>query len=174
MPVFGTPPLTSISAGNRHACGADQAGRVVCWGRNPLGQLGDGTQTDRQTPDAVASPGPLTSPSAHAPSHTCALTSDGGAMCWGLNTSGQLGDGTTAIGLLPVQVTDGHRFQTISVGFAHTCAVTDDGAGYCWGDGGAGQLGSGDRTASPLPVRVADPWSLATAALPSAPRGGAR
>jgi alpha-tubulin suppressor-like RCC1 family protein len=175
--VFTAPPLGSISAGNRHACGETLSGAVVCWGRNPFGQLGDGSQADRQTPGAVAFSEPLEDPTAHAPNHSCALTAGGAGVCWGLNSEGQLGDGTSDIRRLPVAVAADLRFRTIKVGFVHTCAVTDEGEVYCWGNGAAGQLGTGERTASPVPVPAADPKAMILPEVPTAPTarvGGAR
>jgi alpha-tubulin suppressor-like RCC1 family protein len=61
-----------------------------------------------------------------------------------LNSSGQLGDGTTANKLLPTQVIGGLTFASISAGDAHTCALTPSGSAYCWGNADQGRLGMGD------------------------------
>ena len=60
--------------------------------------------------------------------HTCALLNDGGARCWGNNTSGQLGDGSLVSKQLPTLVTGGLTFIQISAGMNHTCGVTNGGA----------------------------------------------
>jgi Big-like domain-containing protein/regulator of chromosome condensation (RCC1) repeat-containing protein/Regulator of Chromosome Condensation (RCC1) repeat protein len=66
--------------------------------------------------------------------HACGLTTAGAAYCWGENTAGQLGNGTTINSVIPVPVSGGLSFASISAGEFHTCAVTNGGAAYCWGE----------------------------------------
>jgi alpha-tubulin suppressor-like RCC1 family protein len=87
--------------------------------------------------------------------HTCALTGVGVAFCWGSNSSGQLGDGTTMDRHSPVAVAGGLTFSAISAGLLHTCALTALGDAYCWGDNFTGELGDGTRTGRFTPVAVA-------------------
>lgn len=85
-------------------------------------------------------------------SHTCMRTSDSRAQCWGMNYSGQLGDGTTSERSTPVLVnlTD---IAQISAGATHTCALKNNGTVWCWGANNAG-LGNGIATSSPTPIQV--------------------
>jgi len=99
--VEGAPPFVALTAGSVHTCGRTSTGQLHCWGRNPYGQLGDGTTTDRWRPSRVAG-GPYVAVSA-AGAHTCAVT-NGAPVCWGYNVSGQLGDGTRAHHAAPVRV----------------------------------------------------------------------
>ena len=83
-----------------------------------------------------------------------ALLGDGTVRCWGRNTEGQLGDGTTAGSLTPVQVVGITGAVAVSGGYEHTCALLGDGTVRCWGRNAEGQLGDGTRTGSSTPVRV--------------------
>jgi len=86
--------------------------------------------------------------------HSCGVTAGGNAFCWGDNSSGQLGDGTTGGRVSPVPVAGGLTFAVVSAGGDHTCGATPSGGVYCWGDNLFGQLGSGTTVTSLTPVRV--------------------
>ena len=88
-------------------------------------------------------------------SHDCALTASGVAYCWGGNSVGQLGDGTTADHPSPLPVAGGLTFAMVSAGWLHTCGVTTSGAAYCWGGNQNGQLGDGTTTGRTTPTSVA-------------------
>ena len=88
--------------------------------------------------------------------HTCAITTDGGAMCWGDNALGQLGNNSTTNSPTPVAVTDLRSgVNSVSLGDYHTCATTTAGTVKCWGQGRYGQLGNNSRSNSSTPVAVA-------------------
>lgn len=164
--------LVAVAAGDSHSCALATTGAVYCWGANSSGQLGDGTTTPRTTPVAVDAGGALagrkvTQISAGR-SHTCAVTSDGAAFCWGLNAHGQLGDGTTTNRATPVAVATGGALagKTITqiasqAGSDHTCAVASDGAAFCWGLNTDGQLGDGATTQRTSPVAISTAGALA-------------
>ena len=144
--------VSSISAGDAHACAVLNAGGVRCWGDNHYGQLGDGnttTWTELVPVDVVGlSTGDGSGPAAAVAAgfgHTCALLKTGGLTCWGANTTGQLGIGTDiSYQFSPVNVTGLSGASTkIATGGAHTCAVLASGGLECWGYNIDGQVGDG-------------------------------
>ena len=86
--------------------------------------------------------------------HTCALDSTGQAYCWGRNSDGQLGDGSTNTSNVPVPVS-GPPFIAIAAGTSHTCGLTSAGVLYCWGKNDKGQLGTGNTASINSPTAVA-------------------
>jgi alpha-tubulin suppressor-like RCC1 family protein len=86
--------------------------------------------------------------------HSCGVTIDNKAYCWGLNGDGRLGDGTINNRSRPTLVAGGHQFVQVSGGYFHTCGVTTDNLAYCWGRGQHGQLGYGGSHHRVRPVPV--------------------
>lgn len=86
--------------------------------------------------------------------HTCALTTTGGAYCWGGNTFGTLGDATLVTRDLPTPVANAPAFTQLDAGAGHNCAVTSAGLAYCWGHNDEGQVGDGTFLQRNFPARV--------------------
>ena len=86
--------------------------------------------------------------------HTCYLNANGEAYCWGDNSVGQLGNGSTESSMIPVAVSGNLRFSMISAGWDHSCGVTDDNDAYCWGRGRYGRLGNGSAENALAPTAV--------------------
>ena len=135
---------TSISVGGAYACALLNNGRVLCWGDNSDGQLGDGTYNDHGTATEVINLPEMIAISAGG-GHTCALANEGTVKCWGQNDSGQLGIGTKEIILEPVDIPNLVNVTSISAGFEHTCAVINDGSVKCWGKNLNGRVGNGSN-----------------------------
>src|SRR6185436_16973027 len=89
-----------------HTCALTAAGGAKCWGYNGHGEIGDGTGTStRLTPVGVKNLASGVAAIAAGSLHTCAVTTGGGAKCWGLNFPfGEIGDGTTTVRRAPVDV----------------------------------------------------------------------
>lgn len=112
---------------------------VIAWSLLALGGGG---------PAAAASQGAATIASGEF--HACAVRTNGTVWCWGDDSSGQLGDGTTGdsngLRTSPVQVRRGsgtlRGVTKIAAGSSHTCAVRGNGTVWCWGDASEGQLGN--------------------------------
>jgi alpha-tubulin suppressor-like RCC1 family protein len=89
--------------------------------------------------------------------HSCALIGDGTARCWGYNSSGQLGDGTTTTRTdrsTPVAVSGLSGATAIATGGYHTCALIGDGTARCWGNNSNGQLGRVVKALVPVQVAL--------------------
>ena len=150
----------SITAGSLHTCALTTTGQAYCWGLNNQGQLGNNSTTNSRIPVAVQMPAGVSFQSITAGSlHTCALTTEGKAYCWGYSSSGQLGNNSTTDSRIPVavQMPAGVSFQSITAGSLHTCALTTEGKAYCWGYSSSGQLGNNSTTDSRIPVAVQMP-----------------
>lgn len=145
-------------AGDEHTCALTLGGQVWCWGSNALGQCGQGAiSTPLLKPTQVL--GLLSiAEIALGDEHTCALNSDSTLLCWGANTSGGVGNGSTDNQPSPVLVFDGVAQTTASSNGKQTCALRADGTLWCWGANDRGQLGIGDpepKSLVPAQVKLA-------------------
>src|SRR4249919_3497072 len=144
-----------IATGSYHTCARAANGTVRCWGDNSSAELGVGTTAQRPAPVQVSGLGGGIQAVAAKGLYTCALTATGTVRCWGDNSHGQLGDGTTIQRRSPVTVSGLSGVRAIAAANLHTCALTAAGAVLCWGDNSRGQLGDGTTTQRLTPVPVA-------------------
>ena len=129
-------------------------GELWDWGRNDVGQLGDGSTTDRHKPVHPEGFAEVTA-LAGGRGHSFALLSDGSVLAWGFNPLGQLGDGTTTNRLTPVQLLSLANVKVIAAGNSHSVALLNDGTVVAWGANHKGQLGDGTTNDRLEPVEVA-------------------
>lgn len=179
---FQQPRYRSVAAGSGHTCAAATDGRAYCWGFNAWGQLGTGDldSTRRELPPFGAAAfdtavryedslprrvrGDLRFRLLTAGSrHTCGLTRDDRAYCWGFGRFGELGTGDRTSSPVPRPVASDLRFRDLSAGGTHTCGITKSGSAFCWGGNWHGQLGVGERepvVTRPAPVAGNHRWTV--------------
>jgi alpha-tubulin suppressor-like RCC1 family protein len=146
----------AVSAGAYHTCALNTSGGVLCWGYGHDGQLGNGSTSSSATPVAVSglSSGMAGLARGLAFDFDCALTLAGGVRCWGNNSAGQLGNGTSSRSLVPTSVSGLASVTAIATGSSFACALTSSGTVSCWGDDSAFQLGDARRIGIPAPGLV--------------------
>lgn len=173
-PLFASVTFASVTSGGAHTCAISTTGSAHCWGRGETGQLGaPGPPTTclaEQTFPCALVPIPVGGGLAFKQltgggAHTCGLTTDGSAWCWGANPFGQLGDSTITARTAPVAVETPVKFASLSAGVDHTCGLAESGGAWCWGRNNSGQLGDGTVTNSPTPVQVNLPAGVLIMAL---------
>ena len=165
VPIRSDLRFDALAAGEAHTCGLVDED-VFCWGFNRFGQLGDDSSAVDNCwddlpfrcsiePRRIAVGVPLVSVTA-ARMHTCALTDEGRALCWGWNIAGQLGRGDKdeLAHPRPEYVAGELVFMDLRTAYGHTCGVTTTGDAYCWGSNEFGRLGTGDfgERLTPAPV----------------------
>ena len=116
-------PATAVAVGETHSCALASSGAAYCWGANSSGQLGVRRIDDNvsTTPQRVAGALSFVSLAAGA-NHTCGLTADGAAYCWGNGRSGQLGVGAPGLSSAPSRVPG--LYVTLAAGARHTCGLS--------------------------------------------------
>jgi Regulator of Chromosome Condensation (RCC1) repeat protein/regulator of chromosome condensation (RCC1) repeat-containing protein len=96
--------VLAVDAGQDHSCAVTTAGAVKCWGFNSNGELGNGTRTESVAPVDVVGLSSGVLAVAIGAMHSCVVMYDGAVKCWGSNWNGELGNGSHAGSLVPVDV----------------------------------------------------------------------
>jgi alpha-tubulin suppressor-like RCC1 family protein len=143
--VSGLSGVTAIAAGGDHSCAALSDGTAKCWGSNHNSELGDGMNTASPAPVAVSGLIGVTAIAAGGDytygAHSCAVLSGGTVQCWGVNSAGQLGNGTTTApdGGTAVAVSGVSGAIAVVAGSRFSCALLSGRSVTCWGQDTAGQ-----------------------------------
>ena len=142
-----------VSAGGYHTLASTSTGKLIAWGWNFYGQLGDNTTTEEDAPLQIGT-GTFWDAVSAGNYYSAARRSDGTLWAWGDNYYGQLGDGSTTDRHVPTQIgTDAH-WAAVSVGDAQSLAVKSDGTLWAWGWNHYGQLGDGSTTDRHAPAQI--------------------
>jgi alpha-tubulin suppressor-like RCC1 family protein len=163
--VGGLSGVTAISAGGcgrfpeGHSLALLSNGRVMAWGDNDYGQLGDGNTANSDVPVEVSGLKEVVAISA-GEFFSLALLKNGTVLAWGRNDLGQLGDAGTQNSDVPVAVQQLSGATAISAGSCggspegHSLALLGNGTVKSWGYNAFGELGDGNATNSDVPVEV--------------------
>ena len=148
--------IVSVSAGRTHALAVTTEGKVVAWGSNGAGQLGNG-ETVFETEKPVAVTGmnnALSVTVGGGGSFALVVKSDHSLWACGINDRGQLGSGTIQGSAEYIKIMDDVSKAEAGENFAF--AVKQDGTLWAWGANDRGQLGDGTAIDRLSPVKVAD------------------
>jgi alpha-tubulin suppressor-like RCC1 family protein len=172
--VAGGFKWSMISAGYNSSCGITKDGEGYCWGVGNAGQLGNGGTANSSVPVPISVSGGDRWADIDAGGATvCGVTTDGRGFCFGSNTSGQLGDGTTVAKSVRTLIPGTRIWKKIRLGWKSwnnqwttnlvtTCGMTTSNEIFCWGDNAAGQLGDGNpgesANSSPIKLLAAKEW----------------
>lgn len=165
--IVGAPSLlaevaaaSSVAVGEDFACAVHGDGKITCWGRNNLGQLGRGPTSASEGPASIFTLDSVKQAAIGA-KHACAVTSDGRLFCWGSNSKGQLG-APCGLGLPCLPGSDDVPFVSepalvrlsnvaeVRASDDYTCARTAESKVLCWGSNDLGQLGNGTKSIGEL------------------------
>ena len=151
-------PAIAIESDYAHTCALLSNGSVVCWGDNAYGQIGNGASGgDILTPTFVSNITGTVVSITTSVANTCALLYNNSVMCWGDNTHGQIGNGTTSSGTTPDYTSSFATNQTklmLDGGGNGSCALVDNGSMHCWGENSKGSIGDGTTNDADTPTLV--------------------
>ncbi len=136
-----------------HNIGIQTDGSLWTWGYNLYGQLGDGTNIDKNIPTQIGTATDWKFATA-SENNSFAIKTNGTLWAWGNNESGQLGNGTTVSRRMPIQIGSGTDWLTIASNRLHVLALKTNGTLWAWGRNQSGELGNGTTVNSPIPVQI--------------------
>lgn len=165
-----------LAASGSSTCTVRPSGRLYCWGGNHVGQLGDGTTTDRPLAVVVALPsravGVAADPIDDLAAHVCAITDIGDTYCWGNNFSGQTGaERASGDQLIPVRVSVVASIH-IALGMHTTFTIDREARCWAWGLQEQGALGIGNATGADPSVPRLSPTLTNVSAITGGDHGG--
>ena len=159
--AFNNEKVVGLSLGGNFSGCITETGKLYMWGWNNYGQLGDGTTTDRYVPTLI-SQSAFNNEKVVGLSlgryHSGCITETGKVYMWGLNSSGQLGDGTTTDRYVPTLIPqssfNNEKVVALSLGRNYSGCITETGKVYMWGRNDYGQLGDGTTANKFVPTLI--------------------
>lgn len=114
---------SAIAAGAWHSLAIDgSTGMVYSWGYNGDGQLGDGTMSNKSSPESIIRSGSYIAIAADA-YNSYAIDSNGMVWAWGENNRGQLGDNTTDSKSSPVAIARIDEYSRLDAGLEYAGVI---------------------------------------------------
>ncbi len=153
--IPGLEGSIAVGVGQSFACALSKGRTLSCWGKNDVGQLGNGSTIEQARPVRVVGLEGVHS-FALGRSHACAILHDWTLWCWGDNTHGELADGTHEPNGVPRPIPGLFDVAEIALGDDFTCVRTNDRdhAARCWGKNDRGQAGDGTMLDRAVPSFV--------------------
>jgi alpha-tubulin suppressor-like RCC1 family protein len=148
--------VVAVAAGRDHSLAILRNGQMLSWGRNVVGELGDGSLTQRNAPVTVTG----ISTAVHCAGghgHSLAVLQDGSVWAWGTNDRGALGldlTGGAAGTIIPFMIPGLRNAVMVAAGALFSAALLADGTVRVWGANSLGSLGLGDTEERRAPVPV--------------------
>jgi len=154
LPLAAWAATPWYSQGETHILTLTPDGKVWVMGDNEFGQLGNGAFEGEALEPTIISGLDAVIATSTGGNHSVALKKDGTVWTWGLNRTGQLGNGTTENAAIPLKVSGLSEVTAIATGGAHVVALKKDGTVWVWGGNQSGQLGTGDQQDRLTPTRL--------------------
>ena len=144
--------VASVAFEGGHCMAISQNGDLYCWGRNDMGQIGNGRSDIWEIQSVPIKVLENVKSVAAGEGDSAAIDRNGDLYCWGRNDAGQVGNGTTTEQTVPVKVLG--NVKSVVLEGNHSAAVCNNGDLYCWGRNGLGQVGNGTKKDQITPVKI--------------------